>query len=420
MPSSRSNWTERVSMTFPMRRLSVAACCLALLGGCSAPLPSAAPTSSPPPATTAPPSSAVASEPESEAPSATPTTPTTPAEQCLDAAAGLSLEARIGQLIMVGVEGDLDAAEERAITAHELGSVVLLGTQDLGVRETAALTSRIADLNPDAGILVAADQEGGAVQRLTGSGFGRMPSATRQAGLSDTELREAARTWGSALARAGVPLNLAPVADVVPSKKRGSNAPIGKLGRGYGADPAVVTAKTAAVIGGLEDAGVAATVKHFPGLGEVAGNTDHAAGVVDRVTAADSASLKPFRAAAQGGVGAVMVSSATYTRIDPKNRAVFSRKVIGLLRQWGYDGVVISDDLGAAVALRGVPASQRAVRFLAAGGDLVINANPGSIAAMVAGVKKEARSDPAFEQQLTSSTSRVLALKEAVGRYDCG
>jgi beta-N-acetylhexosaminidase len=161
-------------------------------------------------------------------------------------------------------------------------------------------------------------------------------------------------------------------------------------------------------------------VKHFPGLGEVTGNTDHTARVVDGVTRADSASLAPFKAAVEGEVGAVMVSSATYTRIDPSHQAVFSPKVIGLLRQWGYQGVVISDDLGAAASLKSVPASQRAVRFLAAGGDLVINASPGLTAPMVAGVAKRARSDPAFEAQLTASATRVLALKEAVGRYDCG
>ena len=399
------------------RRLWVAtSCAVLLLAGCAAPVP-VTPSPTAPAATAPPTSSAVptASEPET-----TPPTPSAPVEPCTDAAAELSLDARIGQLIMVGVEGGLDSAEERAIKRYKLGSVVLLGTQNRGVRATAGLNARIADLNPAAGILVAADQEGGAVQRLTGSGFGRMPSASRQAGLSDAKLREAARSWGSALARAGVPLNLAPVADVVPASKRRSNAPIGKLGRGYGTDPAVVSAKTAAVIAGLEDAGVAATVKHFPGLGEVVGNTDHTAGVVDRVTTAGSASLEPFRAAVDGGVGAVMVSSATYTRIDPKNRAVFSRKVIGLLRQWGYRGVVISDDLGAAVSMRGVPASQRAVRFLAAGGDLVINANPGLTASMVAGVKKRARSDDAFDQHLIASAARVLALKETVGRYDCG
>jgi beta-N-acetylhexosaminidase len=210
------------------------------------------------------------------------------------------------------------------------------------------------------------------------------------------------------------------VADVVPAAKQNSNAPIGKLDRGYGSDPEKVTARTQAVITGFGDEGIAATVKHFPGLGEVTGNTDHASRVIDRVTKADSASLAPFKAAVEGEVGAVMVSSATYTRIDAAHQAVFSAKVIGLLRQWGYRGVVISDDLGAATSLKSVPASQRAVRFLAAGGDLVINAAPGLTRAMVAGVKKRAKADAGFEKQLTASAARVLALKETVGRFDCG
>ena len=332
----------------------------------------------------------------------------------------MSLPARIGQLIMVGVEGELDATERRAITENQLGSVVLLGSQAGGVKATARLTRELVDLNPASALLVAADQEGGLVQRLTGPGFGTIPSAARQAKLSTSALKTAARGWGADLASAGVLLNLAPVADVVPAAKRNTNAPIGRLGRGYGSDPKVVTAKTAAVISGLEQSGVAAAVKHFPGLGEVVGNTDHTAEVVDRVTAANSSSLGPFRAAAKAGVGAVMVSSATYPRIDAKRQAVFSPKVIGLIRGWGYDGVVISDDLGAAAALASVPAPMRAVRFLAAGGDLVINADPRLTSAMVSGVKEHADRDAAFERQLTRSAARVLRLKAGLGLHSCG
>ncbi|MCC6495540.1 MAG: glycoside hydrolase family 3 protein [Propionibacteriaceae bacterium] len=347
-------------------------------------------------------------------------TPTLPVNPCLDEAAGLSLRAQVGQLVMVGVGGGLDAAERRAIKANLVGSVVLLGAQDGGVRATRALTRELAGLNPEAALLVAADQEGGLVQRLRGSGFSRIPSAARQAKLADAELRAAARGWGAALGKAGVLLDLAPVADVVPAARKLSNAPIGRLDRGYGSNPAKVTAKTGAVIGGLADAGVAAAVKHFPGLGEVTGNTDHTAGVVDRVTTARSASLQPFRAAAEGGVAAVMVSSATYSRIDGSRQAVFSPKVIGLLRGWGYDGVVISDDLGAAVSLRRVAASDRAVRFLAAGGDLVINADPALTGAMVRGVLRKAKASPDFAEHVTGSAARVLLLKSRLGTYDCG
>ena len=397
-------------------RLTVAWCCIVLLAGCAAPVPTVTPVHTPLPATTAPPPSTAAPAPsETEPPSAT-----AAVEPCLDNAAALSLDARIGQLIMVGVDGELDAAERRAITDHQVGSVVLLGRQDGGVKATADRVEGIAALNPEAALLAAADQEGGKVQRLTGPGFARIPSAEKQGELSIEDLQTAARGWARALGKADIGLNLAPVADVVSASKQNSNAPIGKLDRAHGSDPEEVTARTQAVITGFADEGVAATAKHFPGLGEVTGNTDNASRVVDRVTKADSASLAPFKAAVEGEVGAVMVSSATYTRIDASHQAVFSAQVIGLLRQWGYQGVVISDDLGAATSVKSVPASQRAVRFLAAGGDLVINAAPGLTGAMVAGVKKRAQADAGFEQQLTASAARVLALKETVGRFDCG
>ena len=375
-----------------------------------------------PPPTPTPASSTNGGTPTVTAPTspASPTPTPSPSDRCLDAAAALSLKAQIGQLIMVGVSGGLDAGERRAITRNQIGSVVLLGDQSGGVKATAALTRRLGKLNPETGLLVSADQEGGLVQRLTGPGFSTIPSATRQARLSDAELRKSAAGWGRQLARAGVLLNLAPVADVVPAAKRNSNAPIGRLQRGYGSDSEKVTARTAAVIAGLGDSGVAASVKHFPGLGEVVGNTDHAANVVDRVTRANSTSLRPFRAAADAGVGSVMISSATYTRIDAKRQAVFSPKVIGLLRDWGYEGVVISDDLGAAVSVRRIPAAQRAVRFLAAGGDLVINADPALTSAMAGGVLKRAGRDAEFAAAVTESAARVLRLKSELGLYDCG
>lgn len=398
-----------VRMLVGPRSAGALACCLVLVAGCSAGGPS-----SPPPITPTAPATTTTATPSGTS-SATP-----PPDSCLAAAASMSLPARIGQLIMVGVEGELDATERRAITNNQLGSVVLLGSQTGGVKATARLAEELVALNPAAALLVAADQEGGLVQRLTGPGFGAIPSAARQAKLRTSTLQAAAKGWGADLVQAGVLMNLAPVADVVPAAKRNTNAPIGRLGRGYGSDPKVVTAKTAAVISGLEQAGVAAAVKHFPGLGEVVGNTDHTAGVVDKVTSAGSASLAPFRAAAKAGVGAVMVSSATYTKIDAKRQAVFSPKVIGLLRDWGYDGVVISDDLGAAAALASVPAPMRAVRFLAAGGDLVINADPRITSAMVSGVTEHATNDAAFEKQITRSAARVLQLKVGLGLRACG
>src|SRR6185295_14130737 len=96
------------------------------------------------------------------------------------------------------------------------------------------------------------------------------------------------------------------------------------------------------------------TAKHFPGLGRVTGNTDNVSNVVDNVTGRDDADLFSFQQAVDGGVPFVMVALATYTRIDPNHLAALSPVVIqSVLRgQLHFRGVVISDDLGATVAVQ--------------------------------------------------------------------
>lgn len=434
IPAINSNFAPERDGSWVRRRTGWRGCLVAglaalagsaLLAGCSVMPPDrpseppspTTPTSVPTTPTPAPTASASVQPEESE--------PPTPSDEpelelCLAEAQAMSLDARIGQLIMVGVTDGLDAAERKAITSYQLGSVVLLGNQSGGVADTAALAAELTALVPDAGMLLSVDQEGGVVQRLTGTGFRKIPSATKQAELPLDSLQARARNWGVELIEAGVQLNLAPVADVVPAKKVKSNAPIGKLNRGFGSDPELVAEKVRAVINGYSAAAVGTTVKHFPGLGEVVGNTDHASGVVDDVTTADSASLLPFRTAIETGVAAVMISSARYSKIDAKNQAVFSPKVIGLLRDWDYDGVVISDDLGAAVSVSKIPAGQRALRFLSAGGDVVINASPALVGPMVDAVKVEAGKDEAFAEQVTRSVARVLRMKQGLGIVSCG
>ena len=377
-------------------------------GSPSVPTASTSPTGSP---------TATASPSPSETPTPTPTPPPTPA--CRAEAEALSLAERAGQLVMVGVTGSLDATERKTITANHLGSVILMGASSRGVKQTAKLTASIAKLGDDHGVLIAVDQEGGLVQRLKGPGFDRIPAAADQTKLTPAKLTARATTWGEQLKKAGVHLNLAPVADVVPKANLGANQPVAKLRRGYGSDPAKVSARVAAFIDGMHAGGVGAAVKHFPGLGAVKGNTDHVANVMDSTTTADSKLLVPFRDAVDNGVDAVMISSATYRKIDSKRLATFSPKVIGLLRDWGYQGVVISDDLGVARALRGVPAKDRAARFVQAGGDLAISVEPKAAAAMAKGLVAKAKKDEAFAERMTEAVTRVLALKQDYGLTSC-
>ena len=115
-----------------------------------------------------------------------------------------------------------------------------------------------------------------------------------------------------------------------------------------------------------------------------------------------------------------MVGSARYSKLDPKVPAMFSAPIVtDLLRgDLGYDGVVITDDVNAQ-AVRGTPAPQRAVRFIDAGGDIVLTGDASVAPAMIAAVKAKAADDPAFAAKVDASVQRVVTLKERMGLLPC-
>lgn len=342
---------------------------------------------------------------------------------CAVLATRLSLPERIGQMIMVAQDSQrFSPAGQRAIRRDHIGSVVLLGNSSAGVAATRKLTNRLRGTSHPAhvSILLATDQEGGLVQRLRGPGFSRIPSAVLQARQSDATLRTNAARWGRQLAAAGIDVDLAPVADVVPKADRTTNAPIGRLDRWYASTPLTTSHKNAAFIAGMHTGKVAATAKHFPGLGRVTGNTDTATRVVDTVTTRHDRNLGSFRNDVRAGVDLVMMSSATYQKIDRHHPAVFSRTVvIDMLRtDLDFHGVVISDDLFGRV-LSGTPVRQRGVRFVVAGGDLALVGDPSQVDAVYGGLRDRARTDAWFRRRIDQSVTRILSLKATYGLADC-
>jgi beta-N-acetylhexosaminidase len=344
--------------------------------------------------------------------------------RCATLAASLSLRDQVGQLLMVAVSsGGVSSSAATAIDDSRAGSVLLLGNTTAGSARVAAVIERArsaARTPEDVDTLVAADQEGGQVQRLQGKGFDRIPSARQQAQDSPAALRSRAARWGQQLKRAGVDADLAPVADVVPKSLQNRNQPVGVLRRGYGSDPKAVAAHVAAFVRGMDDAGVATSVKHFPGLGRVLGNTDFTAEVIDGTTTRRDASLTPFAAGIDAGTDMVMVSSAYYSRIDSSRRAAFSPTVITTMLRGDLDftGVVISDDLAAA-AMRDVRPGQRMLRFVRAGGDVAIVGDPSQAVTMADALVEAARDDPELADAVEASTVRVLQLKDRRGLADC-
>jgi beta-N-acetylhexosaminidase len=298
-------------------------------------------------------------------------------------------------------------------TTASLAEIRRVTAADQALASTAA-TARVR-------FFIAADAEGGEVQRLRGPGFAPIPSAVTQGELAAATLKREAAGWGRELKKAGVNLDLAPVMDVVPPGTAQRNQPIGALRREFGSDPQTVAAHGVAFLRGLRQAGVAATAKHFPGLGRVTGNTDLTAGVVDPVTAPDDPYLGSFQAAVDAGVPFVMISLASYPRIDPRHLAVFSSRTMRtLLRtRMHFGGVIISDDMGAAAAVANMSPAARAVSFLRAGGDMILSESLPVAAAMDTAVVAKMKRDPAFRADVDSAVMHILLAKQAYGLLPC-
>ncbi|NMO88707.1 glycoside hydrolase family 3 protein [Actinomycetospora sp. TBRC 11914] len=394
----------------PLRLAGAALLAAALAAGCGAgQAPAPTPTTAAAPTTATP-------------TTATPTTPAAPTDSaCVTATWNrLTPAQRWAQLVVVGVPAGGVSQAARAALAKEPGGIILTDGATASTDDvTQVVTSAQATGGADVPMLVTTDQEGGQVQQLKGPGFTRIPPGTTQ-GRDAEALRGDARTWGKELRDVGVTADLAPVADVVDPDLGTANATDGKYGRQFGTDVATVAPAVTAFVGGMADAGVASTLKHFPGLGAVRQNTDFAGGVVDTATGADSPSLQSFAAGIRAGAPLVMMSSAQYAKIDPGHQALFSSKIMrDLLRgQLGFRGVIMTDDVGVAQALADTPVGARATRFLAAGGDLVLTVRPGDLTPMLDAITTAAR-DPAFAARAQDAVRRVLALKEARGILHC-
>jgi beta-N-acetylhexosaminidase len=352
-------------------------------------------------------------------------TTASPATACVTQVYGqLTLAQRVGQLFVVAPTADIaGSATQTALARYHFGSILLPANAD-GTTSLAATTAAIQALAPadthDVRFLVAANQEGGEIQQLTGPGFDVMPSALVQGTWTTSALRGQAQTWGSQLHAAGVNLNLAPVVDTVPAGTASTNAAIGELDREFGSDPQSNGEHGVAFIDGMASAGVASVIKHFPGLGRVAGNTDFTSNVIDSVTTATDPYLDSYREAINAGVPYVMVAEATYTKIDPSRLAVFSPVIMHLLRSGlGFNGVIVSDDLGQAKAVAAIPAGQRALDYLNAGGDLITSQAIAPAEQMAATVLASASSDSGFRATVDAAVRRVLAAKQAQGLLPC-
>lgn len=234
---------------------------------------------------------------------------------------------------------------------------------------TSGLQSAARSAGAPGPLLIATDQEGGTVERLT-TGATWMPAEQAFGAADDpTLVRSAGSVTGAELAATGVNVALAPVADVT---ARPGNTVIGT--RSFGSNSFAVSRLVSAEVSGLQSAGIAATAKHFPGHGNTDVDSHEALPVLTQSAAAlATVDLPPFRAAIDAGVDLIMVGHLSVPALDPTYPASLSRAIVtGLLRdKLGYRGVVVTDALGMGAIRDRYGAGQSAVLAVAAGDDLL-------------------------------------------------
>ena len=320
----------------------------------------------------------------------------------------LSLEQQVGQLLVLSFRGARAPGYVKEILREgRAAGVVLFQSNARSRRQVRSLTRR---LQRSAGgrALVATDQEGGPIRILSFA-----DPVEGQADQSNVrEAAAAARRGARDLARVGVNVNLAPVADVgVP----GGSA-VGP--RVYPGESTEVAKLVRASVREHGRGGVAATPKHFPGFGSAQGNTDHEPATIEatreRLMRRD---VEPFRAAIAAGAPLVMASHALYPALDRRRIASQSRTVLGdlLRRRLGFRGVVVTDSIEADAVLARSSVETAAIRSLAAGVDIVLMTGPGSFDGVRDRLLSRARRSPRFRARVEESAERVLALKDQMG-----
>jgi beta-N-acetylhexosaminidase len=336
----------------------------------------------------------------------------------------LSLQQMAGQRVIFSYHGLKPPARLLALIEHgEVGGVIFFGHNISSLAQITKVISELeqanaSPLNPvRAPLLLMTDQEGGAVRRMPGAPF----LSERHIGESADPAAAATAAGSSAglnLRGVGMTVNLAPVLDVYRQPGDFDD----QFGRSYSTNPEVVGQLGADFITAQQRAGVAATAKHFPGLGSATRkqNTDKQPVTLNvSLTAIRDTDEVPYRAAIAAGVRLVMVSWAVYPALAPGRPAGLSSVIVGgeLRQRLGFTGVTTTDALEAGALKKFGPISNRALLAAQAGMDLLLcsaqNVTEGeqASAALVQAYQDGQLGHPAFAAAL----QRVLALRASAG-----
>jgi beta-N-acetylhexosaminidase len=319
----------------------------------------------------------------------------------------LVCDVKVGGLILF--ERDARSGDARNISSPEQ------------VRQLTSDLQALAQQCTGRRLLIAADNEGGAVMRLS-TRLGYLPTPPPQA-LGDAGDPAAtaleSRRMGATLREAGINWNLAPVVDVAVNPL---NPAVVTLGRTFSSDPQQVIIQARAFIQGMHEAGVLTSLKHFPGHGS--SRTDSHQGFVDVTDTADlKIELAPYRALIKEGLADSVMTAHVFNRgLDPWNPATLSRFTIKryLRDKLGYKGLVVSDDLLMGAIRQHYGVEEASILALQASVDmLLISQNQGRVERgaaerVVTALRTAITTGRLSSKALTASIQRVRALRSRI------
>jgi beta-N-acetylhexosaminidase len=322
----------------------------------------------------------------------------------------------VGQKLMVAMAGTTPSADLLGrIGRGEVGGVILFGSNITTASALKALTTKLRNAAAAGGqppLLIATDQEGGSVKRVSWAPPTLSAPQMGSLGSAGTAQTQGTNT-GAILLCAGINNDLAPVADVPIS----TASFMYQQGRTWSFNASLTATLSDAFATGLEAGGDIPAMKHFPGIGYATLNTDTHVVTITATQTQLAPGLLPYQKAISHQIPLIMLSNATYSAYDSSNAAGWSHAIsVGLLRgTLGFGGVTITDSLTGTAAARGVSPTSLALRAATAGTDMILlTGSETSTKATYASLLLDAQNGTIPLATLQTSYDRILALKASV------
>lgn len=327
---------------------------------------------------------------------------------------GMSLEEKIGQLLIVGIEETtIEEDTIKLIEDHKVGGFILFSRNIKDEHQTLELLNSLkeANFNNDIPLFLSIDEEGGRVSRLPKS-FAKLPEAKKIGDMNNKDFSfKYGKIVGERVKLLGFNVDFAPVLDINSNPK---NPVIGN--RAFGSTIDVVVDNGLKVMEGIQSVGVIPSIKHFPGHGDTDMDSHVNLPKIEKdINELENLELVPFKKAIDDGVDMVMVAHILFPKIDSEHPSTMSKEIIdGILREkLDFKGVVISDDLTMGAIVKNYSLENAVVSFLKAGGDIALvchgKDNPNKVIEKI----KEALDEGILaEEEINEKVYRILKLKE--------